>query len=45
VAAFTFLTPVLGMAAGVLLLDEPMSGALLIGLAGVAVGLWLVNRR
>ena len=45
VAAFTFLTPVLGMAAGVLLLDEPMSGALLLGLAGVAVGLWLVNRR
>lgn len=45
VAAFTFLTPVLGMAAGVLLLDEPMSGALLLGLTGVAAGLWLVNRR
>jgi drug/metabolite transporter (DMT)-like permease len=45
VAAFTFLTPVLGMAAGVALLGEPMSAALLAGLAGVAVGLWLVNRR
>jgi drug/metabolite transporter (DMT)-like permease len=44
VSAFTFLTPVLGLLAGVVLLDEQLTGSLLIGLAGVAVGLWLVNR-
>jgi drug/metabolite transporter (DMT)-like permease len=45
VAAFTFLTPVLGLSAGVVLLDEPLSGALLGGLGGIAAGLWMVNRR
>ncbi len=45
VAAFTFLTPVLGLVAGVMLLGEPLSVALLGGLAGIATGLWLVNRR
>ena len=45
VSAFTFLTPVLGLAAGVVLLGEPLSGAMIAGLGGVAVGLWLVNRR
>jgi len=44
VSAFTFLTPVLGLLAGVVLLDEQLTVSLLIGLAGVAVGLWLVNR-
>lgn len=45
VAAFTFLTPVLGLTAGVVLLGEPLSAALLGGLSGIAAGLWLVNRR
>ena len=45
VAAFTFLTPLMGSIAGVVLLGEPMSSALAIGLLGVAIGLWLVNRR
>jgi drug/metabolite transporter (DMT)-like permease len=43
-AAFTFLTPVIGVPAGALLLDEPMSGALLIALVLVALGIFLVNR-
>ena len=45
VSAFTFLTPVLGLVAGVVLLDESLSVPMLIGLFGVAAGLWLVNRR
>ena len=44
ISAFTFLTPVLGLLAGVVLLDEHLSASLMIGLVGVAVGLWLVNR-
>ncbi len=43
-AAFTFLTPLLGVVAAWLLLDEPVSFTLLLGLACVGVGLWLVNR-
>lgn len=44
-ASFTFLTPLLGVAAGGILLAEPMSPGLLIALALVALGIWLVNRR
>lgn len=43
-AAFSFLTPVIGVPAGGLLLDEPMSGALLLALVLVASGIYLVNR-
>jgi drug/metabolite transporter (DMT)-like permease len=43
-AAFTFLTPMFGMMFGVLLLQEPASAAMFGGLAGVAAGIWLVNR-
>jgi drug/metabolite transporter (DMT)-like permease len=43
-AAFSFLTPLFGMAAGALLLSEPITLALAIAMAFVAVGIYLVNR-
>jgi drug/metabolite transporter (DMT)-like permease len=45
VMAFLMITPVFGVAAGVILLDEPLTIHLGIGLAVVLLGLWLVNRR
>ena len=45
VSAFTFLTPVSGLLFGALLLGEPITASLLLGLAGIAVGIQLVNRR
>jgi drug/metabolite transporter (DMT)-like permease len=44
-AAFTLLTPVFGLLMGVLLLGEPVTARLLLALAGVTVGMVLVNRR
>ena len=44
-ATFTLLTPVAGLAFGVLLLGEPMTTRLLIGLSAVAAGIALVNRQ
>jgi drug/metabolite transporter (DMT)-like permease len=44
-ASFTLLTPVSGLVFGVLLLGEPMTWPLGVAVAGVAAGLWLVNRR
>lgn len=44
-AAFTFLTPLCGVAFGGLLLGEPISATLLLALALVATGIYLVNRR
>lgn len=43
-AAFSFLTPLFGILAGGLLLDEPVTGWLLLALLLVAAGIWLVNR-
>jgi drug/metabolite transporter (DMT)-like permease len=43
-AAFTLLTPVAGLAAGVLLLGEPLTLRLMTALAAVVLGLALVNR-
>lgn len=43
-SAFTLLTPVFGLLAGVLLLNEPMTLRLLVALAAVAGGIALVNR-
>jgi drug/metabolite transporter (DMT)-like permease len=43
-AAFTFLTPAFGVAFGGLLLDEPIGPALLLALALIAAGIYLVNR-
>lgn len=43
-AAFTLLTPLVGLWAGVALLDEPLTPRLLVACAAVAVGIALVNR-
>lgn len=43
-AAFTFLTPLLGVVVAWALLNEPLSPTLLLGLGCVGVGLRLVNR-
>lgn len=43
-ASFTFLTPLFGVAAGALLLGDAVSLHLALALAGVALGIWLVNR-
>ena len=45
VAAFTLLTPVFGLLAGVLLLDEPLTMRLLVALAAVCAGITIVNHR
>ena len=45
VAAFTLLTPVFGLLAGVLLLDEALTLRLLVALAAVCAGIALVNQR
>jgi drug/metabolite transporter (DMT)-like permease len=45
VSSWTFAVPVLAAAQGVLFLDEDAHAALLLGGAGVAAGIWLVNRR
>ncbi len=45
VSSFTFLTPVFALVLGVLLLKEPLTLQLVLALAGVAVGIVLVNRR
>jgi drug/metabolite transporter (DMT)-like permease len=44
-SAFTLLTPVFGLLLGALLLAEPVTPRLLVALATVAFGLWVVNRR
>jgi drug/metabolite transporter (DMT)-like permease len=44
ISAFTLLTPMFGLLAGVLLLNEPLTLRLLVALAAVCVGIWLVNR-
>jgi drug/metabolite transporter (DMT)-like permease len=43
-AAFTLLTPMFGLVAGVLLLGEPVTQRLLVALAAVSAGIALVNR-
>lgn len=44
-ASFTFLTPLFGLLFGWLLLGETVTPRLVAALAGVATGIWLVNRR
>jgi drug/metabolite transporter (DMT)-like permease len=44
-ASFTFLTPLFGVLAGGVLLDEPLTGRLLAALVLVGLGIYLVNRR
>jgi drug/metabolite transporter (DMT)-like permease len=43
-ASFTFLTPLFGVIAGGLLLNEPITGALILALVLVGIGIYLVNR-
>jgi drug/metabolite transporter (DMT)-like permease len=43
-AAFTFLTPVFGVAFGALLLGETVTPVLLASVALIGLGIWLVNR-
>ena len=43
-ASFSFFTPLFGVLAGALLLDEPVTGALFIALLLVGSGIYLVNR-
>ncbi len=45
IASFTFLTPLFGVIAGWLVLDEPLTAALLVALALVGSGVYLVNRQ
>ena len=45
VSAFAFLTPMSAVMFGALWLGEPITGDLLMALAGVAMGIFLVNRR
>ena len=42
--SFTFLTPLFGVLAGSLLLDEPITAGLLLALVLVGAGIYLVNR-
>jgi drug/metabolite transporter (DMT)-like permease len=44
-SSFTFLTPVFALVFGVMLLHEPLTVQLVLALAGVAVGIVLVNRK
>lgn len=44
-ASFTFLTPLFGVFAGGVLLDEPITVRLMISLFFVGAGIYLVNRR
>jgi len=43
--AFTFWTPLFGLLAAWLLLDEPVTGVLVLAMACVALGIYLVNRQ
>ena len=45
ISSFTFLTPLFALVAGVVLLHEPLTLQLVLALAGVALGITLVNRR
>jgi len=45
IAAFTLMTPVAGLLAGVGLLGEPLTLRLLVAVATVALGMVLINRR
>ena len=44
-ASFTFFTPLFGVIAGWLVLDEPLTVALMVALILVAFGVYLVNRQ
>ncbi|MBL8289323.1 MAG: DMT family transporter [Rubrivivax sp.] len=45
ISVFTLLTPIFGLLAGVWLLGEPLTTRLVVALAAVCAGIWLVNAR
>jgi drug/metabolite transporter (DMT)-like permease len=45
ISSFTMLTPVFGLLLGALLLSEPVTARLVVALATVAAGIYLVNRK
>jgi len=45
ISSFTFLTPLFALVFGVALLSEPLTAQLVLALAGVGLGIVLVNRR
>ena len=45
ISSFTFLTPLFALIFGVALLKEPLTLQLMLALAGVGLGILLVNRR
>lgn len=45
IASFTFFTPIFGVLAGWLMLDEPITVALFVAMVLVAAGVYLVNRQ
>ena len=45
VASYTFLTPLIALASGVVMLGEPLTLQLVLALVGVGFGIVLVNRR
>jgi drug/metabolite transporter (DMT)-like permease len=44
-SSFTFLTPLFALAFGVTVLGEPLTLRLVLALAGVGLGIMMVNRR
>jgi drug/metabolite transporter (DMT)-like permease len=44
-SAFSFLAPLFGLMFGAVLLDEPVTPLLIVAMALVAFGIWLVSRR
>ncbi|WP_245651163.1 DMT family transporter [Paramagnetospirillum marisnigri] len=44
-SAFSFLTPLFGMGFGAVLLGEPLTWPLMLGMGLVGSGIWLVNRK
>lgn len=44
ISSFSFLTPVMGVLAGVVLLDEPLTATILLALILVGFGIWVANR-
>ncbi len=43
-SSFSFLTPVMGVIAGIVLLGEPLTPAVVLALALVGAGIWIANR-
>jgi drug/metabolite transporter (DMT)-like permease len=44
ISSLSFLTPVMGVLAGILLLDEPLTWAIVLAMGLVGAGIWIANR-